>query len=139
MARTFIIPMQPPANPSKIGTFADPWRPKYLRERGLSINNATSFRYWIIGEVSGTPGAEDMQLNALAAMPDVYEINPWTTIPHDKRPALVAWLAKRGITDANLDLQGDALVAELRRVCHVAQAKETAQERLAINADIAGA
>lgn len=132
MARTFVIPVIPPANAQKIGTPEDPWRPKYLRERGLGFTNSTTFRYWMLCEVIGTPA----QLDALAAEPDVHEITD-AAIPAGKRTAINNWLAKRGVT-ADLNLTGDALVAELRRICLLVQSRETAQERATIFSDITG-
>lgn len=132
MARTFVIPVIPPANAQKIGTSEDPWRPKYLRERGLGFTNSTTFRYWMLCEVIGTPA----QLDALAAEPDVHEITA-SAIPAGKRTAINNWLAKRGVT-ANLNLTGDALVDELRRVCLLVQQAETPAIRAALFTDMTG-
>ncbi len=134
MARWFVLPMVPPANAQKIGTIDDPWRPKYLRERGLGYTNSTQFRYWILCQVIGTPA----ELDQLDPLPDVVELVPGRQIPTAKRNAMLNWLAKRGVTDANLTLTGDELAAELRRICTLVQSRETPQERAAIFADITG-
>lgn len=134
MARTFIVPIIPPANAQKKGTTLDPWRPKYMRELGLGFTNTTSFRYWMLLEATGSDAAMD----TLASQPDVHEITPGTSIPANKRNQIANWLTKRGITDADLTLQGDALIAELRRICALAQSSETEQDRVAIFSDMTG-
>jgi hypothetical protein len=67
--RTFLIPMQSPANGTGKGTRADPWRPRHLQELGLSfsIHNA---RHFCIAEVTGP----NLVLDELAAKPDVVEL-----------------------------------------------------------------
>jgi hypothetical protein len=67
--RTFLIPMQAPANGTGKGTRADPWRPRYLQELGLSFSilNARDF---CIAEVTGP----NMVLDQLAAKKDVVEL-----------------------------------------------------------------
>lgn len=132
--RWFVLPMVPPANAQKKGTESDPWRPKYLRERGLGHTNSTSFRYWMLCQVIGT----DAELDQLDPLPDVVELVPGRQIPAAKRTAMQAWLAKRGVSDANLLLTGDALAAELQRICALVQSRETAQERAAIFTDLTG-
>lgn len=134
MARTFIVPMVPPVNASKKGTAEDPWRPKYMRELGLGYTNGITFRYWSMYDAIGSDAAMD----TLASQPDVHEITPGTSIPANKRNQIANWLAKRNITDADLTLQGDALIAELRRICLLVQSRETAQERATIFSDITG-
>lgn len=143
-ARWFVIPMQKPVDPSGFGTRDDPWRPKYLREAGLGFTDGANFRYWMICRV--TYGSDDIYdpagealLDTLAARPDVHEIRANTAIPAGKRAALQNWLTKRGVTDANLDLQGIALVNELKRICLQVQRAETQAERDAIRAELMAA
>ncbi len=134
MARWFVLPMVPPANAQRKGTPDDPWRPKYLRERGLGHTASCQFRYWILCQVIGS----DADLDLLDPLPDVVELKPGRQIPAGKRTAMQTWLTKRGVTDADLTLTGDALAAELRRICLMVQARETDQERAAIFADMTG-
>lgn len=67
--RTFLIPMQAPANGTGKGTRADPWRPRYLQELGLSfsIHNARDF---CVADVTGP----NLVLDQLAAKKDVVEL-----------------------------------------------------------------
>ncbi len=134
MARWFVLPMVPPANAQRKGTPLDPWRPKYLTERGLGWTASTSFRYWMLCQVIGS----DADLDLLDPLPDVVELKPGRQIPAAKRTAMQTWLAKRGVTDADLTLTGDALAAELQRICLLVQSRETPQDRAAIFTDLTG-
>lgn len=80
--RTFLIPMQSPANGTGKGTRADPWRPKYLQELGLSfsIQNARDF---CIAEVTGP----NLVLDQLAKKPDVVELRNDGKLPTDEEHA----------------------------------------------------
>jgi hypothetical protein len=94
--RTFLIPMQAPANGTGIGTRADPWRPRYLRELGLSfsIHNARDF---CIAEVTGP----NLVLDQLAAKPDVVELrNDGRPLSDEKHAAAARMLEFANVRQA---------------------------------------
>lgn len=110
--------MQAPANGTGIGTRADPWRPKYLKELGLSytIRNAREF---CLAEVWG----EEKALTQLAGMSDVEEL------AEDDQPVAAAKLSRveaRGLSLARKST-GREVIASLKRAIHDKQVAERPQ------------
>jgi hypothetical protein len=94
--RSFLIPMQAPANGTGKGTREDPWRPKYLAELGLtySIHNARDF---CIADVTGP----NCVLDDLAAKKDVVELrNDGKPLSDEKHAVARAMLDFAGIQHA---------------------------------------
>ena len=111
--RTFLIPMQAPANGTGKGTRADPWRPKYLLERGLdfSIVNARDF---CLAHVTG----DDAALDALEAEPDVIELpQDDQEIRPGKQGRMRAMLAQAGIAELKGRVNRD-VIKTLRESIH---------------------
>lgn len=103
--RYFLIPMQAPANGTGKGTKVDPWRPKYLRESGLSysIHNAREF---CLAQVWG----DEKALEELAGMSDVEEVfDSSEAISGQKLTKVLA--AVRGLSLRNVDTGHDFLVS----------------------------
>jgi hypothetical protein len=117
-ARHFLLPMVGPADGK--GTRADPWRPKYLRELGLSysIRNGRDF---CLAEVWG----DEKALEQLAAMPDVEEV-----LDTDA-PVEAGKLARTEAATKNLPLSrkgtGKELLLSLRQSIHDKQVAERPQ------------
>jgi hypothetical protein len=88
--------MQAPSNGTGKGTRADPWRPKYLAELGLtfSIHNARDF---CIADVTGP----NCVLDELAARKDVVELrNDGKPLSDEKHATARAMLDFAGIQHA---------------------------------------
>lgn len=131
--RTFLIPMQAPVNGTGKGTREDPWRPKYLKELGLGLNNASAVRGqegFYLGEVGGPEKA----IEQLAAQPDVVEL----TESDDPLPA--AKIAKVEGVSRNLALArkgtGREVVASLRQAM---QDKQIATRQQSVGDAVKGA
>jgi hypothetical protein len=118
--RMFLIPMLAPANGSGKGTRQDPWRPKYLRELGLSysIHNARDF---CLAEVWG----DEKAMDELSTRPDVAELLdtdeavPASTLARVEGYGRNMALAREGT--------GRELIASLRSAIHSKQTAEQPQ------------
>jgi len=112
--RTFLIPMQAPANGTGIGTRADPWRPRYLQELGLSfsIHNARDF---CIAEVTGP----NMVLDQLAAKPDVVELrNDGKPLSDEKHAAAAKMLEFANLAQAREPIDRRAIEKLKEAILH---------------------
>lgn len=120
MARYFLIPMQAPANGTGRGTRTDPWRPKYLKELGLSysIRNARDF---CLADVWG----DDKALDELASMPDVEEVKDSDeALPPEKLTRVAT--ASKDIPLARTATERE-LLASLRQAIHDKQVASRVQ------------
>lgn len=109
------------------GTRADPWRPKYLREAGVtySIRNA---RAWCLADVDGDAKVVD----EIAAQPDVIELRPDSrATPAAKRAAIRALCQSVGIT-LTKDATEAELVESLESGIRARQMSETPADRIAM-------